>query len=47
MNKNEDLKNRYLLLNVKKNSKNIKLTIVGGEWKKAKAIVVQKCFSLL
>jgi hypothetical protein len=37
------LKNLYLLLNVKNNSKNIKLTIMGGEWKKAKVIVVQKC----
>jgi len=43
MNKNEVLKNLYLLLNVKNNSKNIKLTIVGGEWKKVKIIVVQKC----
>lgn len=43
MNKNEVLRNLYLLSNVKTNSKNIKLTIVGGEWKKAKIIVVQKC----
>ncbi len=43
MNKNEVLKNLYLLLNVKNNSKNIKVTIMGGEWKKTKTIVVQKC----
>jgi len=43
MNKNEVLKNLYLLLNVKKNSKNIKLTIVGGERKKIKIFFVQKC----
>jgi hypothetical protein len=43
MNKNEVFRNLYLLLNVKNNSKNIKLTIVGGEWKKAKVIIMQKC----